>query len=49
MPKLKPGEVRRFSIDVGLHTTSADVARVAERITKIQNGRPVQIDRVPER
>jgi hypothetical protein len=49
VPKLKPGEVRRFSIDVGLHTTVADVARVGERIAKIQNGRPVQIDRAPER
>ena len=49
VPKLKPGEVRRFSIDVGLHTTVADVARVGEQITKIQNGRPVQIDPAPER
>ncbi len=49
VPKLKPGEARRFSIDVGLHTTSAEVARVAERIARIQNGRPVQIDRAPAR
>ena len=49
VPKLKPGETRRFSIDVGLHTTGAEVTRVEERIARIQNGRPVQVDPVPAR
>ena len=49
VPKLKPGETRRFAIDVGLHTTTADVAAAGGRITLIQNGRPTQIDRAPER
>ena len=49
VPKLKPGETRRFSIDVGLHTTGAEVMRVEERIARIQNGRPVQVDPVPAR
>ena len=49
VPKLKPGETRRFAIDVGLHTTTADVAAAGDRITRIQNGRPTQIDRAPER
>jgi hypothetical protein len=49
VPKLKPGEARRFSIDVALHTTSAEVVRVEERIARIQNGRPVQLDRAPAR
>jgi hypothetical protein len=49
VPKLKPGDTRRFAIDVGLHTTSAAVAAVDERIKRIQSGRPTQIDRAPER
>jgi len=49
VPKLKPGETRRFSIDVGLQTTAAEVLRVEERIARIQNGRPVQVDRAPAR
>ena len=49
VPKLKPGETRRFAIDVGLHTTTADVAAIEERIKRIQNGRATQVDRTPER
>ena len=49
VPKLKPGETRRFAIDIGLHTTAAEVAAADERIKRIQNGRPTQIDRAPER
>jgi hypothetical protein len=48
VPKLKPGETRRFAIDVGLHRDAAGVAAVEERIKRIQNGRPAQIDRAPE-
>lgn len=47
VPKLKPGEARRFSIDVGLHATAAEVATVAQRIDQIQNRRPVQVDSAP--
>jgi hypothetical protein len=49
VPKLKPGEMRRFAIDVGLHTTSDAVRAVDDEIKRIQNGRPTQIDRAPER
>ena len=49
VPKLKPGETRRFGIDVGLHMTADAVREVDTRITQIQNGRPTQIDRAPER
>jgi hypothetical protein len=49
VPKLKPGETRRFGIDVGVHTTGAGVTAVDEQITRIQRGRPTQIDRAPER
>lgn len=49
VPKLKPGETRRFAIDVGLHTTSGAVSAVESEIARIQNGRPTQIDRTPER
>jgi hypothetical protein len=47
VPKLKPGETRRFSIDIGLHATTAEVATVAQRIDQIQNRRPVQVDSAP--
>ena len=49
VPKLKPGETRRFAIDVGVHTTAAAVTGVDDHIKRIQNGRSTQIDRVPER
>lgn len=49
VPKLKPGELRRFAIDVGLHRTSEAVRAVDDEINRIQNGRPTQIDRAPER
>jgi hypothetical protein len=49
VPKLQPGQTRRFAIDVALHTTSEAVRAVDDQIRHIQNGRPTQIDRVPER
>ena len=49
VPKLKPGETRRFAIDVGVHTTATAVTAVEEQIKRIQNGRSTQIDRAPER
>jgi hypothetical protein len=49
VPKLKPGETRRFGIDIGVHTTAAGVRAADEQITRIQSGRPTQIDRAPER
>ena len=49
VPKLKPGETRRFGIDFGVHTTAAAVTAVDAQIARIQNGRNPQIDRAPER
>lgn len=49
VPKLKPGETRRFSIEVGLHANASEVADVQARITRIQKGRAVQVDQAPER
>jgi hypothetical protein len=49
VPKLKPGDARRFSIDIGLHAGAADVAGVEQRIARIQNRRSVQVDGAPER
>jgi len=49
VPKLKPGETRRFAIDVALHQTADAVRAADDRITRIQNGRPTQVDRAPER
>ena len=48
VPKLKPGESRRFAIDIGLHATSEAVRAADDRIRRIQNGRPTQIDRAPQ-
>ena len=49
VPKLEPGESRRFAIDVGLHKTSEAVRTVEDEINRIQNGRPTQTDGAPER
>jgi hypothetical protein len=49
VPKLKPGETRHFAIDVALHTTTEAVREVSDQVQRIQNGRPTQIDRAPER
>ena len=44
VPKLAPGESRRFTIDFGIHTGKEAVARMAEKIETIQAGRPTQVD-----
>jgi hypothetical protein len=49
VPKLKPGEARRFAIDVAVHTTASEVTAADEQIKRIQGGRSTQIDRTPER
>jgi hypothetical protein len=49
VPKLTPGETRRFAIDVGVHGSTAAVTAVDEQIKRIQGGRSTQIDRAPER
>jgi hypothetical protein len=49
VPKLKPGETRRFAIDIGLHASAGEVRATDDRIKRIQDGRPTQIDRAPER
>ena len=49
VPKLKPGELRRFAVDVALHRTREAVRAADDEITRIQNGRPTQIDRASER
>ena len=49
VPSLKPGQTRRFSLDIGLHATSPDVAAVEGRIMSIQRGHTTQVDRAAER
>lgn len=49
MPKPQPGQTRRFAIDVGLHAAREAVGVVDDRIERIQNGRPTQLDPAPER
>ena len=46
VPRLNPGETRRFAIDVGLHASAAEVTKVENEIERIQAGRPVQVDRM---
>ena len=47
VPKLKPGESRRFTIDFAIHTGRDEVKRIADRITRIQAGRDTLIDTKP--
>jgi hypothetical protein len=49
VPKLRPGETRRFAIDVAVHTTAAAVTAVDDQIRRIQRDRRTQIDRAPQR
>ncbi|MCE9555115.1 MAG: aldose 1-epimerase family protein [Planctomycetes bacterium] len=49
VPKLKPGETRRFTIDFGIHAGGDEVAKVAKQIDAIQGGRPTHMDREPEK
>jgi len=44
VPKLKPGQSRRFTLDVGLHAGGAAVKAVAAKIKKIQGDQKVQVD-----
>ena len=49
VPRLKPGQSRRFAIDFGVHATTNAVQAVEDRIRRIQNGRATQVDRSAER
>ena len=49
VPKLKPGENRRFTIDFAIHTGREDIVRVADQIAHIQAGRATQVDLEPAR
>ena len=48
VPKLAGGETRRFAFDVGLHATSEQVSKVAERIAAIQGKHAMQIVEQPD-
>jgi hypothetical protein len=47
VPKLAPGETRRFTLDVGLHASREAVSAVAERIAAIQKGHTPRIETKP--
>ena len=49
VPKLQPGETRRFAIDFGVHATTGAVQSADDHIRRIQGGRPTQVDRAAER
>jgi hypothetical protein len=49
VPKLKPGESRRFRIDFGVLSGKDEVDRAAGEISKIQAGRESKVDREPAR
>jgi hypothetical protein len=47
VPKIGPGETRRFTIDFTIHPDKASVDTVSAAIAKIQAGRKTQIDPAP--
>ncbi len=47
VPKLPPGQSRRFTLDFALHADRDSVARAAAQIERIQAGRKTQIDAEP--
>lgn len=47
VPKLGPGQTRRFSLEVGLHDGRESIAELAERIAAIQGGEPATVDSAP--
>jgi hypothetical protein len=47
VPKLAPGETRRFGLEFGLHAGKTAVAAVADRIGAIQKGHAPQIEMTP--
>jgi hypothetical protein len=47
VPKLKPGESRRFTIDFAIHTGPEEVKRTADQIARVQAGRTTQVDAEP--
>jgi hypothetical protein len=49
VPRLGPGQTRRFTIDFGLHEGADEVESAAGRIEGIQGGRPPVIDPEPEK
>jgi hypothetical protein len=47
VPKLGPGQSRRFTIDFAILTTKSDVEKVDAEIARIQGGRKVELDSEP--
>jgi hypothetical protein len=48
VPRLAPGETRRFAIAVGVHAGKGEVDRAIAEVDRIAAGRPAQVDREPE-
>lgn len=47
VPKLAPGASHRAEIEVAIHASAEEVARVRKKIDAIQAGRPVHLDEKP--
>ncbi|MEK7684459.1 MAG: aldose 1-epimerase family protein [Verrucomicrobiota bacterium] len=47
VPKLAPGQSRRFALDFVIHSGANNVARVAEQIARVQAGRKTEVDADP--
>jgi hypothetical protein len=47
VPKLDPGETRRFSLDFGLHVSKFEVSEVAKKIASIQKGHTPEVETKP--
>lgn len=47
VPKLAPGETRRFRLDCGVHLSADSVQSMAERIARLAGNRPTKLERTP--
>jgi hypothetical protein len=47
VPKLKPNEARKFSIEFGIHTGKQSVEQAAAGIAKLQAGRQTKLNPEP--
>jgi hypothetical protein len=47
VPKLAPGETRRFGLEFALHPDEAAVSKAADRIADLQGGKSPEVERQP--
>jgi hypothetical protein len=47
LPTLTPGQTRRFTLDIGLHTGESEVAAAVDTVQSIQRNRSTEVQRSP--